>query len=91
MNMTPNEKSEMREQLKEYIEMRVHSSNQTHEKLLSDLMKEVKALRLSVEPVVSFFNNMTFTNKFVMGFLKVVALIGTATAVIYGAIYWLKH
>ncbi len=58
---------------------------------MEKMIKMVEELSLRVEPVVKFFNNITFTNGAVMWFLKGIAAFGVAIGFVVAFILWLKN
>lgn len=48
------------------------------------------AWKARAEPVIMFYQNLTFTNRVVIAFLKFIVLLGTAIAAVYAGIKYLK-
>lgn len=59
-------------------------------RILNQYIKDDTEWKKRAEPVIKFYENITFTNRIFIGILQTIVLIGAVVGAIYAAIKYLK-
>lgn len=74
---------EQRNEMRDYIELRVSAANQTHEQLMHEMKKSLQELREDVKPMIEMFSNIKWGQRVL---IRVGAFLGGFIALIWGII-----